>query len=61
MRQIKKLRLLAKVLPAMLDHRAKGDMPDEQQLRTIAAAPLEEQREVWKANKPSKGDPEVSW
>ena len=60
-RQIRKLRLLANVLPAMLDHMAKGDMPNEQQLRTIAAASLEEQKEVWKANKPSKGDPQVSW
>ncbi|MDO9306314.1 MAG: plasmid partitioning protein, partial [Mesorhizobium sp.] len=60
-RQIKKLRLLANVLPAMLDAMAKGDMPDERQLRTIAAASLEEQKEVWKANKPSKGDPQVSW
>ncbi|RWA78234.1 ParB N-terminal domain-containing protein [Mesorhizobium sp.] len=60
-RQIKKLRLLANVLPAMLDHMAKGDMPDERQLRTIAAASLEEQKEVWKAHKPTKGDPQVSW
>ncbi|TIM81832.1 ParB N-terminal domain-containing protein, partial [Mesorhizobium sp.] len=60
-RQIKKLRLLANVLPAMLDHMARGDMPNEQQLRTIAAASLEEQKEVWKANKPSKDDPQVSW
>ncbi|MCK9513941.1 ParB/RepB/Spo0J family partition protein [Aquamicrobium segne] len=60
-RQIKKLRLLANVLPVMLDHMAKGDMPDERQLRTIAAASLDEQKEVWKAHKPSKGDPQVSW
>ncbi|AOO85003.1 ParB/RepB/Spo0J family partition protein [Bosea vaviloviae] len=60
-RQIKKLRLLANVLPAMLDHMAKGDMPNEQQLRTIAAADLEEQKEVWKVQKPKKGDPQVSW
>ena len=60
-RQIKKLRLLANVLPTMLDHMAKGDMPDEKQLRTIAAASLEEQKEVWKAHKPTKGDPQVSW
>jgi ParB family chromosome partitioning protein len=60
-RQIKKLRLLANVLPAMLDHIAKGDMPNEQQLRTIAAASLDEQKEVWKKHKPSKGDPQVSW
>ncbi len=60
-RQIKKLRLLANVLPAMLDHMAKGDMPGEQQLRAIAAANLDEQRDVWKAQKPKKGDPQVSW
>nr|WP_172690815.1 ParB N-terminal domain-containing protein [Agrobacterium deltaense]ASK47984.1 plasmid partitioning protein [Agrobacterium deltaense] len=55
-RQIRKLRLLANVLPAMLDHMALGDMPNEQQLRTIAAASLDEQREVWKANKPKKSE-----
>src|SRR5690606_28405603 len=60
-RQIKKLRLLANVLPAMLDHMAKGDMPDERQLRTIASAALEDQKEVWKKHKPSKADPQVSW
>jgi ParB-like chromosome segregation protein Spo0J len=60
-RQIRKLRLLANVLPAMLDHMAKGDMPNEGQLRTIASAALEEQKEVWKKHKPSKADPQVSW
>jgi ParB family transcriptional regulator, chromosome partitioning protein len=60
-RQIRKLRLLANVLPAMLDHMAKGDMPDERQLRTIASASLDEQKEVWKKHKPSKADPQVSW
>jgi ParB family chromosome partitioning protein len=60
-RQIRKLRLLANVLPAMLDHMARGDMPDERQLRTIAAASLDEQKEVWKKHKPSKADPQVSW
>ncbi len=60
-RQIRKLRLLANVLPAMLDQMAKGDMPNESQLRTIAAASLEEQKEVWKKHKPSKADPQVSW
>ncbi|MCB1469085.1 MAG: plasmid partitioning protein, partial [Rhizobiaceae bacterium] len=44
-----------------LDQMAKGDMPDERQLRTIAAASLDEQKEVWKAHKPSKADPQVSW
>jgi len=55
-RQIMKLRLLANVLPAMLDHMALGDMPNEQQLRTIAAASLDEQKEAWKALKPKKNE-----
>lgn len=53
-RQIRKLRLLAKVLPVMLDQMAFGDMPNEQQLRTIAAAHVDEQKEVWKAHMPKK-------
>jgi ParB/RepB/Spo0J family partition protein len=60
-RQIRKLRLLANILPAMLEQMAKGDMPEERQLRIIAAASLDEQREVWKAHKPKKGDPQTSW
>lgn len=61
LRQIRKLRLLANVLPAMLDHMARGDMPNEGQLRTIASASLDDQRQVWKKYKPSKADPQVSW
>jgi ParB family transcriptional regulator, chromosome partitioning protein len=60
-RQIRKLRLLANVLPAMLDQMAKGDMPSEQQLRTIAAASHDEQKEVWKAQKPKKGETASWW
>lgn len=60
-RRVRQLRLMANVLPAMLDHMAKGDMPAEQQLRTIASASLDEQKEVWKANKPSKSDPKANW
>ena len=60
-RQIRKLRLLAGVLPAMLDQMAKGDMPEERQLRVIAAAPVEEQAEVWKKHKPKKGDTTSWW
>lgn len=60
-RQIRKLRLLANVLPAMLDRMAKGDMPNEQQLRTISAASLDDQKEVWKAHKPKKGHTEAWW
>ncbi|WP_428645595.1 ParB N-terminal domain-containing protein [Roseibium sp.] len=60
-RQIKKLRLLANVLPAMLDQMAKGDMPDERQLRTIASASIDEQKEVWKAHKPKKNETTPWW
>ena len=60
-RQVRKLRLLANVLPAMLDQIARGDMPSEQQLRTIAAAAIDEQQEVWKAHKPKKGDTAQWW
>ena len=60
-RQVKKLRLLANVLPAMLDQMAKGDMPNEAQLRTIAAAAQGEQAEVWKRSKPKKAAPQVVW
>lgn len=60
-RQIRKLRLLANVLPAMLDQMALGDMPREQELRTIASASLDEQKEVWKARKPKKGDTATWW
>lgn len=55
-RQIRKLRLLANVLPPLLDQMALGDMPNEQQFRTIAAASLDEQKEVWKAHKPKKSE-----
>lgn len=60
-RQIRKLRLLANIMAAMLDQMASGDMPNEQQLRTIAAASQEEQAEVWKKYKPKKQDPQTSW
>ena len=60
-RQIRKLRLLANVLPAMLEQMALGDMPSEQQLRIIAAAGQVDQKEVWKAHKPKKGDTAPWW
>jgi ParB/RepB/Spo0J family partition protein len=60
-RQVKKLRLLANIHPAMLDQMAKGDMPQEGQLRAIAAASQEEQAQVWKKFKPKKADPHVIW
>jgi ParB family chromosome partitioning protein len=60
-RQIRKLRLLANVLPAMLEQMALGDMPSEQQLRVIAAAGQVDQKEVWKAHKHKKGDTAPWW
>ena len=60
-RQIRKLRLLSKILPAMLDRFATGDMPSENHLAIIAAAPLEDQAAVWKKNKPTKAYPHVTW
>lgn len=60
-RTIKKLRLLAHIHPAILDHIAKGDMPQENHLRTIAAAGADEQASVWKKHKPKKGQPTVVW
>jgi ParB family transcriptional regulator, chromosome partitioning protein len=60
-RQIRKLRLLANVLPAMLEQMALGDMPSEQHLRVIAAAGQIDQKEVWKAHRPKKGDTAAWW
>ncbi len=59
-RTIKRLKLLAHIHPPMLDVMAQGSMPTEEQLRTIAAASLEEQAQVWKKNRPKKGH-DVYW
>ncbi len=55
-RNIAQLRLLAHICPAMLDQMARGDMPSERELRVIAAADREEQDQVWKKNKPKRGE-----
>ncbi len=60
-RTLRKLRLLAQLLPAMLDQMALGDMPEEGTLRTIAAASADEQAAVWKKHKPKKGQRAVWW
>lgn len=59
-RTLRKLRLLASILPAMLDQIALGDMPNEHSLRTISAASPEEQAAIWKKKKPKKGQA-ASW
>ena len=60
-RQIRKLRLLATVHPAILDQIGAGDMPREQELRTIASASREDQAAVWKKFKPKKGEGVLWW
>jgi ParB family chromosome partitioning protein len=60
LRQVRKLRLLGSIHPAMLEHMGRGDMPEERYLRTIAAAPLSEQAAVWTKQKPNKGQT-ASW
>ena len=59
-RTLRKLRLLARIHPPMLDRMHAGDMPNESDLRLIASASPEEQASVWKKNKPKKGE-EVTW
>ena len=59
-RNIAQARLLANICPAMLDQMARNDLPDQRCLRIIAAAPKEEQAEVWKAHKPKRGH-EADW
>jgi ParB/RepB/Spo0J family partition protein len=60
-RTVRRLKLLAHLHPAMLDVMALGSMPNEDQLRTIAAATREEQAQVWKKHKPKKGQTDVTW
>ena len=59
-RTVRRLKLLAHLHPAMLDVMATGSMPNEDQLRTIAAATRDEQKEVWKKHKPRKGH-DIAW
>ena len=59
-RTLRKLRLLARIHPPMLDRMHAGDMPNENDLRLIASASPEEQASVWKKNRPKKGE-DVSW
>jgi ParB family chromosome partitioning protein len=60
-RTVRRLKLLAHLHPAMLDVMALGSMPNEDQLRTIAAATPEEQAQVWKKHRPKKGQTDVAW
>ena len=55
LRQVRKLRLLGSIHPAILEHMGRGDMPEERYLRTIAGVPLSEQAAAWAKQKPKKG------
>jgi ParB/RepB/Spo0J family partition protein len=59
-RNIAQARLLANICPGMLDQMALNDLPEQGELRIIAAAAKDEQAQVWKANKPKRGD-EANW
>jgi ParB family transcriptional regulator, chromosome partitioning protein len=59
-RTIKRLKLLAHLHPPMLEVIANGNMPSEDQLRTIAGASRDEQAQVWKKYHPKKGR-ELCW
>jgi len=59
-RTVRRLRLCGNIHNAVLDHMAKGDEPNENQLKTIASAQRADQAEAWKKHKPKKGEG-VSW
>jgi ParB family chromosome partitioning protein len=59
-RTLRKLRLLAQLLPAMLTQMELGDVPGEGYLRVIAAASPDEQAAAWKRCKPKKGQ-QAAW
>ena len=61
LRQIRKLRLLSNILPAMLDSMAKATYAERAAVAHDRGGLLDEQKEIWKAHKPKKGDPQVSW
>jgi hypothetical protein len=60
-RTVRRLKLLAHIHPPMLDVMARGDMPTEDQLRTIAGATIEEQAQVWKKHRPKKNESTNWW
>ncbi|WP_324504128.1 ParB N-terminal domain-containing protein [Acidiphilium rubrum] len=60
-RVIKRLKLCGSIHPAILDQMAKGDEPNERDLRTIASASREDQAEAWKKHKPKKTERVMWW
>ncbi len=59
-RTVKRLRLCGSIHNAVLDQMAKGDEPNERELRVIASASREDQAEAWKGFKPKKNE-RVAW
>jgi ParB/RepB/Spo0J family partition protein len=59
-RTVKRLRLCGNIHTAILEQMAKGDEPNERDLRIIASAPRDDQIEAWKKYKPKKGE-RVAW
>jgi ParB family chromosome partitioning protein len=59
-RVVRRVKLLAHIHEPMLDAMTRGRMPQEDELRLIANASLEEQTQVWKKNKPKKNE-EAQW
>lgn len=59
-RIVKRLRLCGSIHNAVLEQMAKGDEPNERELRIIASAPREDQAEAWKSFKPKKNE-RVAW
>ena len=55
LRTIRRLKLLAQPHPPMLEVIAAGNIPTEDQLRTIAAAARTEQAQAWKKHRARKG------
>ena len=59
-RTVKRLRLCGSIHNAVLEQMARGDEPNERELRIIASAPREDQAEAWKSFKPKKNE-RVAW
>jgi ParB family chromosome partitioning protein len=59
-RLVRRVKLLAHIHVPMLEGMTQGRMPEDDELRLIANASLEEQAQVWKKHKPKKNE-EAAW
>ncbi|MDE1905127.1 MAG: ParB/RepB/Spo0J family partition protein [Rhodospirillales bacterium] len=60
LRVVRRVKLLAHIHEPMLDAMTRGRMPQEDELRLIANASLDEQAQVWKKHKPKKNE-DAAW